>query len=235
MSTKKCGNCKEEKNISEYYTGKSYSKLKHSADNYCKTCRNGRTLKIQRGPATVFCTVDNCGKRHYAKGYCRLHYDRVRSTGRTESILDIIPLNGEKQFYRMVDGKKVKHVLYSLESRLQNQYNITVDEFNEFAKDGCNVCGAATGSVTDRNLHVDHDHACCPGQRSCGDCVRGVVCNRCNTSVGLYEKGKLRDDYPNRDKIIVYLQNYIIRRNKLENIKTLHDVFVDPQGKYKEW
>lgn len=37
--------------------------------------------------------------------------------------------------------------------------------------------------------HVDHDHECCPGPRSCGRCIRGLLCSRCN--VGL---GHFRDD-----------------------------------------
>jgi recombination endonuclease VII len=31
---------------------------------------------------------------------------------------------------------------------------------------------------------VDHDHACCPGRRSCGACVRGLICDSCNRGVG---------------------------------------------------
>lgn len=37
--------------------------------------------------------------------------------------------------------------------------------------------------------HVDHDHSCCPRGRSCGKCIRGLLCSRCN--VGL---GHFRDD-----------------------------------------
>jgi hypothetical protein len=35
-------------------------------------------------------------------------------------------------------------------------------------------------------FHVDHDHACCPGTRSCGKCIRGMLCNRCNTGLGMF-------------------------------------------------
>lgn len=30
---------------------------------------------------------------------------------------------------------------------------------------------------------VDHDHACCPTERSCGSCIRGVICRGCNNAM----------------------------------------------------
>lgn len=33
---------------------------------------------------------------------------------------------------------------------------------------------------------VDHDHACCKGNTSCGRCVRSILHRRCNTVLGWY-------------------------------------------------
>lgn len=48
----------------------------------------------------------------------------------------------------------------------------------------CRICGSHPGR---RKLHVDHDHGCCPGKRSCGACVRGLLCARCNTGLHFIE------------------------------------------------
>lgn len=77
------------------------------------------------------------------------------------------------------------HVKY--EGRLRRLYGLNSDEYERLlaAQDGvCAICGVPPQV---RRLAVDHDHACCPGETSCGKCVRGLLCTPCNVRVGVLE------------------------------------------------
>jgi hypothetical protein len=59
----------------------------------------------------------------------------------------------------------------------------------------CDVCGERLPTKDSKNQAVvDHDHACCPKQESCGRCVRGILCNRCNMVAGAVEKDAARHE-----------------------------------------
>jgi hypothetical protein len=76
-------------------------------------------------------------------------------------------------------------------NRLQKIYGLSWDTYQDMAKNGCWVCGR-TEEENGRMLCVDHDHACCPGEPTCGKCVRGILCIRCNWHVGMLETGRLQ-------------------------------------------
>lgn len=63
------------------------------------------------------------------------------------------------------------------------KYKITKAQYDAACRLGCLIC-----KRTDRKLHVDHDHACCaPNKaRTCGKCVRGLICGPCNRGLGLF-------------------------------------------------
>ena len=65
-------------------------------------------------------------------------------------------------------------------------------------------CAMCQVESSGRSFSVDHDHRCCPGDYSCGQCVRGLLCLRCNTALGLYEDKDLRSK----------AETYLGRRNK---------------------
>ena len=70
------------------------------------------------------------------------------------------------------------------DSHLRRKYGITLERYVEMLADqdgGCAICG---GLDEGRKLNVDHDHSCCSGIRTCGNCVRGLLCTPCNLAIG---------------------------------------------------
>jgi hypothetical protein len=68
------------------------------------------------------------------------------------------------------------------------KFNLTVEQYDQMLLVQGGVCAICKQPETHRHrgtgvvvsLAVDHDHRCCPGRRSCGNCVRGLLCDRCN-------------------------------------------------------
>lgn len=62
-------------------------------------------------------------------------------------------------------------------SRLKRVYSLDRDAYEAlltFQGGRCYICGR---TPRERRLAVDHDHSCCPGEVSCGKCVRGLLCS----------------------------------------------------------
>jgi len=81
-------------------------------------------------------------------------------------------------------------------------YGLTAGEYAQlvaFQGGRCPMCQRATGKT--RRLSVDHDHDCCPGPVSCGQCVRGAICRPCNDLLG-----HARDSVEFFERCIMYLK-----------------------------
>jgi hypothetical protein len=77
-------------------------------------------------------------------------------------------------------------------NRRKSKYGITEDWFEskQQKQNGCcAICGKPeTGTYRGKvkSLAVDHNHKCCPGKKSCGKCVRGLLCEHCNRGIGMF-------------------------------------------------
>lgn len=67
------------------------------------------------------------------------------------------------------------------------RFNLTVEQYDAMLEAQGGVCAICKNPPKNVRLHVDHDHACCPGKRVCGQCVRGLLCWNCNKFLGLLE------------------------------------------------
>ena len=73
---------------------------------------------------------------------------------------------------------------------LRFKFNLTLDAWNFIIsiQDGECPCGVQLLRDFKQDIFyrpvVDHSHACCSGNKSCGKCIRGILCWRCNSILG---------------------------------------------------
>jgi len=69
------------------------------------------------------------------------------------------------------------------------KYKLSLTDYDEMLKKQngkCAIC-LIEQSELKHSLYVDHDRSCCSGSESCGDCIRGLLCNNCNFAIGHFK------------------------------------------------
>ena len=69
--------------------------------------------------------------------------------------------------------------LVQLKYRLKTKYGLTVDEYIQMIEAQGGLCAICSNPEPRGSLCVDHDHAT--------GAIRGLLCHRCNTAVGLFQ------------------------------------------------
>ena len=83
------------------------------------------------------------------------------------------------------------------------KYGLSLDEYHSLLESQefrCKICKRKDTTFRKR-LSVDHNHACCPGEGSCGKCIRGLLCHHCNAALG-----NVQDNVETLKTMIEYLQ-----------------------------
>lgn len=91
-------------------------------------------------------------------------------------------LRHPKKAKRLRDNDIAQTPMRKFERHILRRYNISLATWEEMLAKQDNRC-AICGEQPKRRLYVDHDHSCCPGYKSCGQCVRGLLCTKCNTGL----------------------------------------------------
>jgi hypothetical protein len=148
----------------------------------CEQCREAqRTYQADRSSAR------NEGARakrnEYMRDYHAANRERLNAAARARRAAD------PDRYAAAEDRKRARRngnpeFLAQVRDR---RYGLAAGQFDAMlvAQGGrCSICLSefAAGLLTP---HVDHDHTCCPGQKSCGKCVRGLLCSPCNSAIGL--------------------------------------------------
>jgi hypothetical protein len=71
-----------------------------------------------------------------------------------------------------------------------SRYSLTQERFDLLLEAQGQSCGMCHEQFEGgQSIFIDHDHECCPDEKkSCGECVRGILCRRCNTGLGYIER-----------------------------------------------
>lgn len=175
------------------------------------------------------CSFEGCGLAHYTGGYCQAHTLQLQ---KGNELTELKPegnpwVNGRKVcpgcgIEKAEDGYQrdaTRSGGYSAHCKecthwqqIEYRYRLTQSEWLavfELQGNRCAICG------TDDPGHaygfaVDHDHECCPGDRSCGECVRGIVCQYDN----------IHSDRRKTPEFLAYVARYEARSRPLKELAT---------------
>lgn len=75
---------------------------------------------------------------------------------------------------------------------LRRKYGLTKQAYDAMLCGQEGRCAICLEPFGDRAPHIDHDHKCCPGELSCGKCIRKLLCFGCNAAIGMFKDDPAR-------------------------------------------
>lgn len=115
------------------------------------------------------------------------------------------PVDDYQSHARMIDGLNNYCPECASFSGIKSRYGITPQIYRDMLELQGGVCAICEEPPQEgKRLVVDHDHRCCPTEwKTCGHCIRGLLCTPCNSGIGM-----LRDDIRILTAGVDYLSQY---------------------------
>ena len=165
-------------------------KLRDSLAETKKSLRAQKAVERNRKKRANLSENDRLERNEYARNWRELNKDRVNAVNREKRRSD--PDYAER--IRVQDRARPREQIKN--TRLRNDYGITLDDFNRMREQQnycCAVCGVHEDLSGVKRLAIDHCHT--EGH------IRGLLCSKCNTGLGLF-----RDNIDFLSKAIEYLK-----------------------------
>jgi hypothetical protein len=193
---KQCARCRQ------WIPEAEYTRNASQLDGLQGTCR-GCTSKYQseRYSAQRGGNVRRRGpRRGYGESIKRDEAGRKYCPGCTEWLPELRFTKNP----RTADKLQSRCTVCCANAKRQDLYGVTPEAAAEMLAGQGGMCPICDKDIS-KSYFVDHDHACCPGRKSCGKCVRSLLCSLCNTGIGY-----LQDDAA----LLMKAAEYLILRGR---------------------
>lgn len=166
-----------------------------------------RRQQLKIDPTRAVCNFEGCEFPVDSRGYCTTHYNQVKrgqvpyafnqrgKLTRSERHPEpgkqlctkcdrILPI---EEFFERGEGVEGKTRAHCRKCNILRRMGMTAKEYYAIldAQNGhCAICPATEGK-SGKVLVVDHDHNCCGPKKACIKCVRALLCDSCNTAIGM--------------------------------------------------
>lgn len=184
IDTKLCGRCGSFKPVDDFTKN---SATKDGLQTWCRHCKNDHRRETRRkNRKPRFCKSDDCGielvNPEKAQKYCS---PLCRSKNYTweSQYADCIKCEREKKY---------RAQSYCLLCMQADNHNLTYDDIENILLSQLYRCPVCHKEI-ETSFNIDHDHRCCDTSNgtSCGFCVRGILHQKCNKSLGNFNDDPL--------------------------------------------